>query len=155
PAGIAPAARLLYGGDETHIAMGLLALVFTLATIMTTSALHRTIESSLKLQFENRDLVDELEAAKNRAETLNQELELRVEQRTGELHESNERLRLEIQQREQTEEELIRARKLESLGVLAGGIAHDFNNFLTIVSGNVEILKIGAASGEPVDELLD
>ena len=54
---------------------------------------------------------------------------------------STEQLRAEIAQREQTEEELLRARKLESLGVLAGGIAHDFNNFLTVVQGNIEVAK--------------
>jgi signal transduction histidine kinase len=51
-------------------------------------------------------------------------------------------LRAEITQREQAEEELLRARKLESLGVLAGGIAHDFNNFLTVVQGNIEVAKV-------------
>ena len=39
------------------------------------------------------------------------------------------------------EEELLRARKLESLGVLAGGIAHDFKNFLTVIQGNVELAR--------------
>jgi hypothetical protein len=37
------------------------------------------------------------------------------------------------------EEELLCARQLESLGVLAGGIAHDFNNFLAIVQGNTQM----------------
>ena len=37
------------------------------------------------------------------------------------------------------EEELIKIKKLESIGVLAGGIAHDFNNTLTAVLGNIEM----------------
>ncbi len=37
------------------------------------------------------------------------------------------------------EEEMIKAEKLSSLGVIAGGIAHDFNNLLTAVSGNLEL----------------
>jgi signal transduction histidine kinase len=35
-----------------------------------------------------------------------------------------------------------RTSKLEVLGQLAGGIAHDFNNVLTVLSGQLEIIKI-------------
>jgi CheY-like chemotaxis protein len=78
-----------------------------------------------------------------------------VEERTAELRRSSEQLRAEIHQREQIEEELLRARKLESLGVLAGGIAHDFNNFLAIVLGNVELAKMRLERNAPVQEILD
>ncbi len=38
-----------------------------------------------------------------------------------------------------TEEELLKMKKLESVGVLAGGIAHDFNNILSGILGNLEL----------------
>jgi len=129
PTGLVPVVRLLAQGhaqqDEAHLAMGVLAFLFTIATLLTTRRIHLTIVSSLNLQFENQDLVEDLQAAKSHAEALNERLEVRVQERTAELRRSTEQLRAEIAQREQIEEELLRARKLESLGVLAGGIAHD------------------------------
>jgi PAS domain S-box-containing protein len=83
------------------------------------------------------------------------ELAQRVSERTAELQQANERLRAEIEQRKQVEEELLRARKLESLGVLAGGIAHDFNNFLTVVLGNTELARMQVEPSHPVTEILE
>jgi signal transduction histidine kinase/CheY-like chemotaxis protein len=48
----------------------------------------------------------------------------------------------DITERRKMEEELLKAQKLESLGVLAGGIAHDFNNMLTVMLGNIALAKM-------------
>lgn len=45
----------------------------------------------------------------------------------------------DVTQRARLESELLRASKMESIGVLAGGIAHDFNNLLAIVMGNLSL----------------
>ena len=44
-------------------------------------------------------------------------------------------------ERKRMEEELQKAQRLKSLGVLAGGIAHDFNNILTPILANISIAK--------------
>jgi signal transduction histidine kinase/ActR/RegA family two-component response regulator len=148
PTGILPTVRLISEGDKEHIAMGLLAALFTGATVSTTWRFYRTVESSLMVQFQNQDLVEELQIANSQTEALNQQLEIRVQERTAEL-------RAEIEQREKMEEELLRVRNLESLGTLAGGIAHDFNNFLTIVQGNIELAKMQLNANAPVQEVLE
>lgn len=47
----------------------------------------------------------------------------------------------DVTEKQKIEEEMARASKLESVGLLAGGLAHDFNNVLTAIVGNIEMAK--------------
>ena len=62
---------------------------------------------------------------------------------------------LDITERKQMEEELLKAKKLESLGVLAGGVAHEFNNALMGVMGNIELLKMDLPEDERRDRYFE
>lgn len=155
PTGFPAAVWLLLHGDELHIAMGLLAAVFTAIICFTTWNNYQIITYSLRLRFENQDLLSDLQAAKEETEAMNRELERRVAERTEELRASTEKLKEEAEHRLRMEDELLRAQKLESLGVLAGGIAHDFNNFLAIVQGNVELARTRLRIGLTVDGVLE
>ncbi len=48
----------------------------------------------------------------------------------------------DVTERSRLELELLRASKMESIGVLAGGIAHDFNNLLAVVMGNLTLVLL-------------
>ena len=53
----------------------------------------------------------------------------------------------DISKQKLMQEELQKAKKLESLGVLAGGIAHDFNNLMSAVMGNISLARIEMKPG--------
>ena len=52
------------------------------------------------------------------------------------------------------EEELLRAQKLESVGLLAGGIAHDFNNLLMAILGNTSLARMSVPPDSRAFDLL-
>ncbi|HET6514661.1 MAG TPA: PAS domain S-box protein [Thermodesulfovibrionales bacterium] len=61
----------------------------------------------------------------------------------------------DITELKKLEQELLKAQKLESVGVLAGGIAHDFNNLLQIIMGNISLARTYEDPGSRRSELLE
>lgn len=134
PCGLLTALRIASVGDEDHLMMGFLAALFTVATVATTWRFHLMIESSLRLRFENHDLITSLQTAKSHAEALNRELELRVSDRTAKLVEADQR-------------------KNEFLATLA----HELRNPLAPIRFALESLKAGTppASAARAREVID
>ena len=52
------------------------------------------------------------------------------------------------------EQEVLKAEKLESVGILAGGIAHDFNNILTGILGNITLARMRVDYDEKASQRL-
>ncbi|BCA79328.1 cache domain-containing protein [Desulfuromonas sp. AOP6] len=119
-------------------------------------------EKHLQLPATSRDEIGHLTrtfnhmaAALHERETqlniLNQQLEVKVRERTSQLEERNRELI-------STRDELLRSEKLAAVGSLAAGVAHEINNPAAIIRGNVEILLMELPAGtegrEEAEEIL-
>ena len=91
-------------------------------------------------------------------------LEARVKKRTAALQESNEKLKLEMQQRKELETQLVHAQKMEAVGQLASGIAHEINSPSQFANDNILFLKdatdgfikkLNQSADTPDDEEID
>jgi len=61
----------------------------------------------------------------------------------------------DITEKRRMEQALARARRLESMGILAGGLAHDYNNLLSMILGNISMAKDGMGSRGSIADFLD
>jgi signal transduction histidine kinase len=106
--------------------------------------LASAVSSSLRgrrRQYEARRHLAAMRSAEERLTQLNGTLETRIEARTEELSEANNRLMQEVSERERVQSALVQSQKMEAVGQLTGGIAHDFNNLLTVIFGNLEMIQ--------------
>jgi PAS domain S-box-containing protein len=61
-------------------------------------------------------------------------------------------LRRAEEERQELEEQLHHAQRLEAIGTLAGGIAHDFNNILMGIQGNTSLMLMRTEANHPLVE---
>jgi hypothetical protein len=92
---------------------------------------ERSQEETLKALKENERIIREQNVV----------LELKVNERTLELSQSNEELNHTLENLKQAQSQLVDAEKMASLGQLTAGIAHEINNPINFVTSNINPLK--------------
>jgi len=92
---------------------------------------ERSQEETLRALQENERIIREQNVV----------LELKVNERTLELSESNHELGKTLEDLKQAQSQLVESEKMASLGQLTAGIAHEINNPINFVTANVKPLK--------------
>jgi two-component system NtrC family sensor kinase len=93
-------------------------------------------------------LLDQVQERDRALRAWNEELNARVEERTAELREANDKLASTYQQ-------LVMSEKLASIGEITAGVAHEINNPAAVIQGNLDVIRqvLGAQAAPVAEEL--
>ena len=94
-----------------------------------------TLVNTLAEEYENRS------GAQDELRELNRLLENKVKERTQALSDKNAELENANKHLKETQQQLLQAEKMASVGQLAAGVAHEINNPIGFVSSNLSTLK--------------
>ncbi len=79
-------------------------------------------------------LLDQIQDRDKRLRAYAEDLNDRVDRRTAELREANEKL-------EATYRQLVMSEKLASIGEITAGVAHEINNPVAVIQGNMDVVR--------------
>ena len=94
-------------------------------------------------------LLDQVQERDKQLREWADDLNIRVEERTAQLQEANEKL-------ETTYQQLVMSEKLASIGEITAGVAPEINNPVAVIQGNVDVVRLTLGEqAEPVKTELD
>lgn len=96
--------------------------------------------------------ITEIRSYQKQLEELNKDLENKVQERTKELNKKNKELKNGYEKLKSTQQQLIRAEKMASLGILSAGIGHEINNPLNFIKHGALALKENLVNRKNYDE---
>ena len=111
--------------------------------------LNRTGGEIAEVSHHLDHLLDQVQERDKQLRDWADDLNVRVEERTTQLQEANQKL-------ETTYKQLVMSEKLASIGEITAGVAHEINNPVAVIQGNVDVVRLTLGKqAEPVKTELD